>query len=691
MDLIHSCITRLPFHLGALAWCLIVAASPVANAQCELERLAPFIAGAERAFGAACALDGESLLIGAPGSGSVDGIGDVTVFERTGFDRTGFERRGTSWRSVGSIVDPDADPGGRFGAAIDMDGNAAIIGASGVDVTTIDDVVLVDQGRATLAHRTRRGWMIEQTIDAAQFAPGQGFGAAVALDDTTMLIAAPNRGDGAVDVWRFVGGSWSYSTTITPTSPDVTSFGTALALDGDDMLIVGRQMNSGSTVVDAVVVTYRRRDTRWIEGESLLVEQVGVNSAFAPSIAVVDNLALIGAPADDHAGLWSGAVHVAQRRNGRWTIIDRLESPDAAAGDRFGAAVALDEADIVVAAPFGIVDDHVTGVMYRWSRSALGDAPLAITSMSTMGDEDIGQSIAFEGDVLIAGAPRSDVDAVNGGTAFVFATFVDCDCNGLRDEDEIAADPSIDCNDNGRPDVCDIADGLEQDCNGNGIPDACDIIVSASFDQNANGVPDECEAAPANDACAAGSLLVTDTPTLVSTINAGTNALIESCGGLTSDVWYRVVATCGTTLRISMCDANFDARVAVYTFPCPDADETAIACGDTDDAGALILDVPVPTPGLYRVRIGTAAESFGPPWGVATLTASCGPAPGCPGDCLRDGEVDIEDLTEVLESFGTSEPFCDVAPVYCDGSSGNGIINIDDLFTVLINFGPCPK
>lgn len=95
----------------------------------------------------------------------------------------------------------------------------------------------------------------------------------------------------------------------------------------------------------------------------------------------------------------------------------------------------------------------------------------------------------------------------------------DCDENGIPDDEEILADPSLDCtsngildicepdcNENGSADSCDIADGLSEDCDDNGVPDecqpdcndngiadACDIINGTSEDCDGNGVPDECQ------------------------------------------------------------------------------------------------------------------------------------------------------------------------------------------------------
>lgn len=70
--------------------------------------------------------------------------------------------------------------------------------------------------------------------------------------------------------------------------------------------------------------------------------------------------------------------------------------------------------------------------------------------------------------------------------------YADCNCNGVDDQQDIAAcppdDPSCrDCNANGVPDEC------EEDCNGNGVPDDCDIAQGTSADCQPNAVPDECD------------------------------------------------------------------------------------------------------------------------------------------------------------------------------------------------------
>jgi hypothetical protein len=73
------------------------------------------------------------------------------------------------------------------------------------------------------------------------------------------------------------------------------------------------------------------------------------------------------------------------------------------------------------------------------------------------------------------------------------ASEFDCNNNGMIDACDVLADPSLDCNGNGMLDLCELQIGGSLDCNNNDVPDECDITNETSQDCNGNGVPDECE------------------------------------------------------------------------------------------------------------------------------------------------------------------------------------------------------
>jgi hypothetical protein len=64
---------------------------------------------------------------------------------------------------------------------------------------------------------------------------------------------------------------------------------------------------------------------------------------------------------------------------------------------------------------------------------------------------------------------------------------IDCNDNGVEDQDDVNLGTSLDCNSNNFPDEC------EGDCNATGTPDDCDILNMTSDDCNLNNRPDECE------------------------------------------------------------------------------------------------------------------------------------------------------------------------------------------------------
>jgi hypothetical protein len=65
--------------------------------------------------------------------------------------------------------------------------------------------------------------------------------------------------------------------------------------------------------------------------------------------------------------------------------------------------------------------------------------------------------------------------------------------------------------------------------------------------------------------------------------------------------------------------------------------------------------------------------------------AVAGDGAGCDGDTNGDGQVNVEDILEVVLNFGAD---CTKTP--CAGDvDDSGMIDVHDLLTVVLNFGPC--
>ncbi|MCA9297170.1 MAG: right-handed parallel beta-helix repeat-containing protein [Phycisphaerales bacterium] len=64
----------------------------------------------------------------------------------------------------------------------------------------------------------------------------------------------------------------------------------------------------------------------------------------------------------------------------------------------------------------------------------------------------------------------------------------------------------------------------------------------------------------------------------------------------------------------------------------------------------------------------------------------------CPADCYPlggDGIVNIDEIITLINNFGPTNSPCDIAPANANGTYGNGSIDIDDLVEVINSFGVC--
>jgi FG-GAP repeat len=156
---------------------------------------------------------------------------------------------------------------------------------------------------------------------------------------------------------------------------------------------------------------------------SALEQQIGVagNDAFGAAVAVQGDTLVVGTFAQlNHAG----AAYVYQRAGDVWKQTAKLVPSDSAIGDGFGIAVAIDADTIVVGAPGATVGNAAgQGAVYTFSRT--GPPTRSETAKLTVSDgaarDALGQSVAINGDAIVAGAPSVTVGAnAQQGAVFTF-------------------------------------------------------------------------------------------------------------------------------------------------------------------------------------------------------------------------------------------------------------------------------
>jgi hypothetical protein len=146
-------------------------------------------------FGVSVAINGDSLVVGAPR--------DVGATGRTQGSAYVFARSGTSWSQWQKLLASDGAEGDQFGASIAISGETVVVGAH-----MNDGAAGRDQGSAYFFERSGTSWNQRQRLLASDAAADDTLGRSVAISGETVVIGAP----------RFTGSAYVYVRRETRTS-----------------------------------------------------------------------------------------------------------------------------------------------------------------------------------------------------------------------------------------------------------------------------------------------------------------------------------------------------------------------------------------------------------------------------------------------------------------------------------------
>ncbi len=280
------------------------------------ESLRPMLPEADSFFGSSVAVSGNTALAGAPS------------FTEEGPDVAGaayfFSRSGSSWLSQQQVRETTVTAYAKFGGAVAVSGDRALIAAPNGSTA-----------RVYAYDRDGNGWSYSGELTADE--PADQFGYALALDGTTALVGGLKvDGSSAAHVFVNSGGTWSEQARLVPGVGDA-GFGFAVDLDGD-FAVVGSEAETGT----GAAYVYQRTGSEWQPTAVLKANGGAEGDRFGTAVAISGNVIVVGAKGHDGDGSESGAAYVFSRSGSDWAQQTKLASPSAAAGARFGTAVAID-------------------------------------------------------------------------------------------------------------------------------------------------------------------------------------------------------------------------------------------------------------------------------------------------------------------------------------------------------------
>ena len=192
------------------------------------------------------------------------------------------------------------------------------------------------------------------------------------------------------------------------------NFGTSVALS-ENLAVIGaledndNGFGSGSAYVFDI--------TTGQQLFKLLPSDVEARDNFGTSVAFSENLAVIGAAGDGDNGFNSGSAYVFDITTGNQLF--KLLPSDGAADDRFGFSVALSGNTAVIGALGDDDNGPASGSAYVFDVTT-GNQLFKLLPSDGATDDQLGISVAVSGNTAVIGARFDDDNGFNSGSAYVY-------------------------------------------------------------------------------------------------------------------------------------------------------------------------------------------------------------------------------------------------------------------------------
>jgi hypothetical protein len=300
-------------------------------------------------FGRAVAIDGNYALVGAPGAGA-QGRGQAYIFAWDG----------ASWSEQALLTASDGAPGGEFGYAVAIHGDAAIVGANGA---------------AYVFRRTGATWTEEAKLTESSPTAGSFFGRSVSLYEDRAVIGnrsgATSQSPGVAYVFRTDGTAWTIEAALAPSDPVARDhFGADVAIDRDYVVVGAPGATSGGRADVGAAYVFERVGSTWQQQRRLEPSDTHAVNDFGEAVAIRGDYLVVGDPAQHKPVAGTGAAYVYRRNGTNWTLLQPRIVPTDAGADFddmfawFGQSVAVSRFGVLVGAPGNTDTEREQGAAY---------------------------------------------------------------------------------------------------------------------------------------------------------------------------------------------------------------------------------------------------------------------------------------------------------------------------------------
>jgi hypothetical protein len=337
-------------------------------------------------FGEAVAIDGDIMIVGAPGY--TGGKGDAYIFERDGADWVEVYRHGESGLDSS-----------RFGWSVAISGDIALVGNPEHDSF---------RGAVHVISRDEYGtWTESAILTAGGGVSGDEFGYSVAIDGGLAIVGAPMRtsATGAAYILSHDGAAWAEDAQLTASDGSAGDrFGHSVAIDSR-LAVVGAPLHASK----GAAYIYSYSGGVWTEVYTCEPLDLEPDAYVGGSVAIDGDFAVIGAPTI--AGS-AGAAYIYRRYVDTWELTDEIEPPwDALPSPCLGVG----SCDIPDYARGVAVSGDYAYVADGWSGLQVIDIsdPTTPTIVGTCDTPDWAQAVAVSGDYAYVADGSSGLQVID--------------------------------------------------------------------------------------------------------------------------------------------------------------------------------------------------------------------------------------------------------------------------------------
>ena len=369
-------------------------------------------------FGAAVAISGDTVVVGAPSdddAGTASGSAYV------------FVRSGGTWREQQKLTASDANARDVFGGAVAINGDAIVVGACH------SVYPFFSSGAAYVFVRSGGVWSQQQKLTAGDAAPYDAFGCSVAVSGNTVVVgapafnmSAPRYPPGSAYVFDRIGSLWIQEAKLNASDAvNGDFFGFSVAISGNTVVVGAPFGDSAAAANSGSAYVFEPAGSLWIQKAKLTPNDAAFFDLFGDSVAISGGAIVVGAPWDDDAGNASGSAYTFLRSGVVWNQDQKLTANDANVLDQFGTSVAISGNTVVVGAPFGdsaAASDSGSVYVFKPVRSpSIQESKLTANDAAFL--DRFGASVAISGDLVAAGAPGADTPNASHAGGVYLASF----------------------------------------------------------------------------------------------------------------------------------------------------------------------------------------------------------------------------------------------------------------------------